>query len=266
MIQQLDSVDSTNEHAFRELGRGRAVHLSAWIAKQQTAGRGRRGASWHGAPDESLLMSLAVIGNLPAPAMLSMTVAVTLLAAFETLGLDPGRVLLDWPNDLVAATPGLCSQGGYSGGVAMDELPKLAGILIEARDFDPGAAQYVCGIGINLRGKLPPQLLAERPACTLADLGLDTTAIELATAVQVELADQLELCTSAPDQLCRDYTKATGLLGSKVQLELASGTATGQLIRIEPGGAMLQNNAAERVTFPLEHILALRPSDPIKPR
>lgn len=260
-IQQLESVDSTNEHAFRELGDRRAEHLSAWIAKEQTAGRGRRGAAWHGTKGDSLMMSLTLVGrdswSLPGPAVLSMTVGVALVFALERLGLAASRLALDWPNDLVASTPGLCSQGAWSS-EDTTELPKLAGILIEARNFDPDAPQFVAGIGVNLKGKLPAELAAERPVATLQDLGLDTTPIELATALQTELQEWLEIGATAPDQLCQEYTEATGLAGSLVEVELAGGTATGRLILIEPDGIAILNEDSELLRFNLEHVLALR--------
>lgn len=253
-IQTLKTVDSTNEHAFRELTALRAEHLSAWIAERQTAGRGRRGAVWHGSPADSLLMSLTLVGrdswSLPSPAVLSMTVGVALLRALEGLGLDEGRALLDWPNDLVAARSEAADQGG--------ERPKLAGILVEARDFDPDAPQFVVGVGVNLKGQLPGELRAERPVATLAELGLDTTPLELAAALQAELAEWVEVGASAPDQLCSEYLEATGLAGGQVEVELAGGTATGRLILIEPEGLALLNADSELLRFGLEHVLALR--------
>jgi biotin-(acetyl-CoA carboxylase) ligase len=46
-----DVVDSTSERAFEELAAGRARHGDVHIAREQTAGRGRRGASWASARD-----------------------------------------------------------------------------------------------------------------------------------------------------------------------------------------------------------------------
>jgi BirA family biotin operon repressor/biotin-[acetyl-CoA-carboxylase] ligase len=260
-IVELESVDSTNEHAFRELAGRHAEHLSAWVAAEQTAGRGRRGASWFSTPGDSLMMSLTLVGrdswSLPTPAVLSMTIGVALVSALERLGLAPDRVALDWPNDLVASAPGLCSQGGYSSDQGA-ELPKLAGILIEARDFDPDAPQFVCGIGVNLGGTLPAELRAERPVATLHDLGLETTPIALARALQHELAEWLETGATAPDQLCQEYTELTGLAGATVDVELAGGTATGTLVLIEPSGIAILNEDSELLRFPLEHVQALR--------
>jgi len=253
-IQHLTSVDSTNEHAFRELAARRASHLDAWLADEQTAGRGSRGSTWFGAPSDSLMISFALLGadaeSLPTPSVLSMTVGLSLVASLERLGLDPTRLALDWPNDLVAREPS--SAGG--------EAPKLAGILIEARDFDPAAPSYVVGVGVNVAGQLPDRLVAERPVQTVAGLGLETSPMEVARALHHELAARLALGASDPDQICMAYLEATGLGGRQVQVELTGGTASGRLILIEPSGLSLLDDEDVLIRFALEHVQAVRPA------
>ena len=260
-IQHLPSVDSTNEHAFRELAARRASHLDAWLADEQTAGRGRRGSTWFGAPGDSLMISFALLGadaeSLPTPSVLSMTVGLALVASLERLGLDRDRLALDWPNDLVAREPS--SAVGAKSAKAGEE-PKLAGILIEARDFDPTAPSYVVGVGVNVAGKLPDQLVAERPVQTLAGLGLRTAPMDLARVLHRELAARLELGVSDPDEICMDYLEATGIGGRQVHVELTGGTASGRLILIEPSGLSVLDDEDVLIRFALEHVQAVRPA------
>ena len=52
------TVDSTSERAFAALACGEARHGDVHVATAQTAGRGRRGASWSSAKDAGLYMSV----------------------------------------------------------------------------------------------------------------------------------------------------------------------------------------------------------------
>jgi BirA family biotin operon repressor/biotin-[acetyl-CoA-carboxylase] ligase len=103
------------------------------VAGEQTAGRGRRGRRWHGAPGAGLTFSLARRIRRPARelAALSLVAGVAAARALRALGVAPAA--LKWPNDLVA--------GGA----------KLGGILVETRASGLETLA-VFGIGINLRG------------------------------------------------------------------------------------------------------------------
>jgi BirA family biotin operon repressor/biotin-[acetyl-CoA-carboxylase] ligase len=125
---------STNDRA-RELATRGAPHLALVTAHEQTAGRGRQGRTWIGAPGDSLMMSL-VLREWDDFAPLRAGLAVADLAG--------DAALVKWPND-----------------VLLDER-KLAGILAEGR---PQEGWVVLGIGINLRNA-PAGLPA-------ADLGRD---------------------------------------------------------------------------------------------
>lgn len=112
------------------------------VAYRQTAGRGRQGRSWHAAPGNALMFSLACV--LPRPlgqlAGLSLAVGTAIVDALRALPVDDaGRIGLKWPNDVL-----LDGIDGAGGG-------KLAGILIETAWSTPAASAAVIGIGINVR-------------------------------------------------------------------------------------------------------------------
>ena len=124
----LGEVDSTQAHVFHLGGEG-APDGTAVIADVQTAGRGRRGRTWHAAPGTSLLVSILMRPRLPTSGLsvLSLAAAVAVAETLTDAGV-PARI--KWPNDVLA-------RGR-----------KLAGILLESR---VGAAPVVAvGIGINL--------------------------------------------------------------------------------------------------------------------
>ncbi|HRP97279.1 MAG TPA: biotin--[acetyl-CoA-carboxylase] ligase [Rhodocyclaceae bacterium] len=110
------------------------VHVVA--AEHQTAGRGRRGRSWHAWPGSSLTFSTLwrFPAGAPVPAGLSLVAGLAVARALEGLGV--GHVALKWPNDVLV--------GGH----------KVAGILVELLPGRGRTPAAVIGVGLNLR--LPP--------------------------------------------------------------------------------------------------------------
>ena len=249
-----DELDSTNEEAFREIAAGRAQHLDGHLAAAQTAGRGRLGRTWVGAPGEGMYLSIVLLGrdswSLPTPVVLSMTVGLALLQAAERVGLAPDLLALDWPNDLVVA--------GLPG---VEEAPKLAGILIESRNLDPDAPAYVVGVGVNvLQMAFPEALLAERSVSSLALLGCTTTPRELATLFLDELTELLEVGATAPSQVCADYLEASRAAGRRVRVDLGGDDfPEGRAVFLEPDGLRILTDDNLTMNFALEHIRGLRP-------
>jgi BirA family biotin operon repressor/biotin-[acetyl-CoA-carboxylase] ligase len=141
----LDVVDSTNAEALRRAGAGERSAL--WVvAKEQSAGRGRRGRAWTSPAGNLYVTPPAVAPQLASVAGLALCDAV---AAAPSLA---SRLALKWPNDL------LC--GGR----------KIVGILAEG-EGDPVAVAV--GMGVNCRHH-PDS--AEFPATDLAAEGADVSA------------------------------------------------------------------------------------------
>ncbi len=102
------------------------------LADRQSAGRGRRGRSWHSPPGQNIYLSLGWNFQRADGALtpLPLAVAVAAVRAMRRAGLhSPG---IKWPNDI--------QVGGK----------KLAGILVELRNPGPGQALAVIGIGVNV--------------------------------------------------------------------------------------------------------------------
>lgn len=136
-LQVFDSLDSTNEEVRRQAETGAAEGLAV-LAKQQTAGRGRRGRAWESPPGNlflSLLLRPQLNGRGATPAeaaTLSFLTAVALLDALD-LATVPAKLTCKWPNDVLV-------NGA-----------KAAGILLESRTAPDGALGWVTvGIGVNL--------------------------------------------------------------------------------------------------------------------
>jgi BirA family biotin operon repressor/biotin-[acetyl-CoA-carboxylase] ligase len=140
-----DTIGSTNAEALSHARKGAAGPL--WIvAREQTAGRGRRGRAWE-TPDGNLAASLLLTVDLPRQtaatlgfvAGLALNAAVTEVAPSIAVkvgvdGLDEpaARLTLKWPNDVLA------------------DGAKLAGILLEVEELTESRLAIVIGLGVNV--------------------------------------------------------------------------------------------------------------------
>jgi BirA family biotin operon repressor/biotin-[acetyl-CoA-carboxylase] ligase len=236
-------VDSTSERAFAAIAAGGARHGDVHVAVGQTAGRGRRGTTWHSAEGEGLYLSVVIRpddATLP-PEAPSMAGALAVKEALEELGV--GDLELKWPNDLLA--------GGA----------KLSGVLVESRGFDPERPCFVLGIGVNVRQReFPPELLAERPVTSALLCGSEATPEEVLERLLPRLAARLEQCSSDPERLAADYLGASDLLGRRVRVGDGAGGVEGELCGLDlAGGVALRVGAGEPVRVALGHVRSLTP-------
>jgi BirA family transcriptional regulator, biotin operon repressor / biotin---[acetyl-CoA-carboxylase] ligase len=142
----MDAVDSTNgrlaaaARAEPDRWRGRVL-----AAHHQTAGRGRRGRTWHSAPGVNLTCSLCH----PAPRprrewpTLTQTTALAVCAYLRTLGID--GVCVKWPNDVRVRDRKIC-------GILAEPAPP-AGLVI--------------GLGLNVNMTAEAARAIDQPATSL---------------------------------------------------------------------------------------------------
>ncbi len=124
------AIDSTNRRMM-EAAQTKSVAGRCWFAELQTAGRGRRGRSWHSPFARNLMVSFGIeLGGSPRRAgALSLSIGLAVADLVEQLGVSD--VALKWPNDVLI--------GGA----------KVCGILIElAARRRP--LECVVGVGLNL--------------------------------------------------------------------------------------------------------------------
>ncbi len=144
-LRHVAETGSTNADMLARAAAGAAE--GEWLyADRQSAGRGRMGRTWE-SPDGNLHASGLVRlrpHDPPAPTL----ALVAGVAVHEALGIwvEPHRLYLKWPNDVLA------------------DDAKIAGILLER-----AGDAVVVGVGVNLR-QCPDDL--DRPATSLAALGV----------------------------------------------------------------------------------------------
>jgi BirA family biotin operon repressor/biotin-[acetyl-CoA-carboxylase] ligase len=207
-VIRLRETSSTIDEA-RRLAEQAAPHGTVVMADRQTAGRGRRGRTWHTVPGKSLAATI-IIRQMPDPAhvgMAGMTAALAVVRAARDL--LHVRLRTKWPNDVV--------HGGR----------KLAGTLAQKT----GGA-LLLSIGLNINGAetdLPPEMRAE--AVTLEMVaGHPLDRHQVANCVLAELSGLWDQLLRCPHEVVRQWD----------DLDIAMGA----LVRIaEPGGKPLEGRA-----------------------
>jgi BirA family biotin operon repressor/biotin-[acetyl-CoA-carboxylase] ligase len=190
-VRRIERCTSTNEVLLAE---GRPGVLL--IAREQTAGRGRRGRRWHSAPGAGLTFSLSA--RLERLAGLSLMAGIATARALRALG--AAAVELKWPNDLVA------------------DGAKLGGILVQARS---GVA--VIGIGINVRRDPALAQRVRRPVAFLQDLVSHSGDHVIEKIAQNLLAAIPVFETRGLEPLLAEWHSMDAHAGARMRVRLADG-------------------------------------------
>lgn len=186
-LRGYDSIGSTNIEATEAAAAGDPGGI--WFAaRQQTAGRGRRGRQWvspHGNLAATLLIvpesdpTLAATLGFVAGVALNSALSAILPHGLVKVGIDgadaidgSGRIALKWPNDVLA------------------DGAKLAGILLEATKISDGRHAVAIGFGVNTLAA-PSGL--PYPATSLSDLGVSRSAEDVFEALSDAWVDTFGL-------------------------------------------------------------------------
>ena len=211
-----DTIGSTNEEALRLARAGERGPL--WLtAKQQTAGRGRRGRTWVSEPG-NLYASLLLTDPSPPERYPALSFVAALALHDAVAGRIPGlaaRVALKWPNDLLI------------------DRNKFAGILVEGE----GAAVAI-GIGVNC---LHHPFGTDYPATDLATAGLRTSPESVFAPLTTALATRLAQWNRGEGfaAIRSDWLARAGGVGKPVRVKTTEGEIDGQFEGIDQTGRLL---------------------------
>ncbi|MFO0755223.1 MAG: biotin--[acetyl-CoA-carboxylase] ligase [Byssovorax sp.] len=238
-IEVFASIGSTNDEARRAAMEGAAAG-SAFLAEEQTAGRGRGGHAWHSPLGENIYLSVIARPRVPAASLAPVTLAVG-AALGELLGAvvgDRAKVEIKWPNDVLA------------------EGRKIAGVLVEGQLRGSEVMSVIVGVGVNVRTVDFPEEIAAR-ATSLARLGvaeLDRSVIAARMIAAIDEAmdrfeeERLEpfLGTLARRDALRDRrVEAGGLIGVGAGID-----EEGRLLVRLPSGAVKVVVSGEAIRLP----------------
>ncbi|MDQ3171622.1 MAG: biotin--[acetyl-CoA-carboxylase] ligase [Acidobacteriota bacterium] len=235
LIQAFDSVDSTNERALALAAAG-APDGSVIVAGEQTAGRGRRGRTWH-SPEGGLYLSYVVrdVASLPRPAMLTMAAGVATAGAIRAVtGFD---VRLKWPNDVMAP----------------ESAAKIAGILAEASSVGSRLEFVILGIGVNVSLASVPRELQSMASSLEGELGrgVDRAALQDALVARLDAEIARLRAGGHADMLNEWSALSPGARDHAVSWRAGASVRHGVTAGVDEDGALLV-----RTTDGLEHLVA----------
>jgi BirA family transcriptional regulator, biotin operon repressor / biotin---[acetyl-CoA-carboxylase] ligase len=226
-----ETIGSTNDEA-KHLARAGAPEGLIVVARQQTAGRGRRGRQWV-SPPGNLYSSTLLRPHCRAAvaAQLGFVAALGVVGAVEELA--PGMELrCKWPNDVLA------------------NGKKISGILLETEMATGDTPDFVVlGVGVNL---VSSPRDTSYPATSLAEEG--AAAISPATMIAAfarHFAGWLAIWSDAGFAPIREawLGRAIGV-GGPVRVRLERDTLDGSFLDLDDDGALLLGMAtgSRRIT------------------
>jgi len=236
-LRGFDTIGSTNTEALEAAAAGDAGGI--WFAaRQQSAGRGRRGRQWaspHGNLAATLLMvpdtdpTLSATLGFVAGVSLNLALSSILPNGVVKLGIDgadgmsegrSARIALKWPNDVLA------------------DGAKLAGILLEAHKLNDGRHAIAIGFGVN--AVAAPQGLPY-PATSLLELGITRSAEDVFEALSDAWVDTFALWQDGQgiaDVLALWRSAAAGI-GAPVAVNQNGATVRGIFETIDDAGRLI---------------------------
>ena len=228
-----NTLDSTNCEAKRLAGQ---FHPETWIiARKQTNGRGRRGKSW-----------LSISNNFTASRLLYPTVdetkfplysyiaAIAFYDAVIDLGIDPKRLFLKWPNDL------------------MVNYKKVGGILIESKVIDKTKGKaLVIGFGLNLETSPSPSQLNEdafTPDCLKSHLPILPKSEDFLKILILFFEKWNNIYLSGGFECIREaFLRRTFEIGKNVQIKTVNKIISGDFSGLNDDGSLILKCSSEQI-------------------
>lgn len=220
-VAAFDAVDSTNAVALARAAAGERGPL--WIAaRQQSAGRGRRGRAW--VSEAGNLYTTLLLSDAAPPSCLSGICFVAALALHDAIldtahGLAPAQLRLKWPNDLLL------------------DGRKIAGILVEGASR---AESHAVAIGFGVNCAHHPQE-TEYPAADLAGADFSVSPERLLGGLGASMEMRLQEWQRGENfAVVRAawLARASGI-GAPIEVRLPNRTMSGTFEAIDEGGALV---------------------------
>ena len=216
-----ERLGSTNEEAKRRAAEGAAEGTLVW-AREQTAGKGRRGRSWI-SPRGNLHLSLLLRPECPAAAasQLGQVAAVAAGDALEALLPPATSILLKWPNDILV-------DGKKAGGILVETSAARA----ERVDW------LVLGLGINVEHA---PVGTEFPATSLYAASREPIQVEVVLAGFCSAFDRwaARWAEEGFGPVRRAWLDRAWRLGERIQVRIDAAPIEGIFRDLDRDGALL---------------------------
>ena len=217
---RFDSLGSTNDEAARQAKLGAAEGVCV-VARQQTAGRGRRERVWNSPKDAGLYFSVILRPKIVARKTPLITLAAAVAVSEAIAGSCKLKTDIKWSNDVHTL-----------------EGKKLSGILAETID---GGNAVVLGIGINLTREAVAPELREIASSIETETNVAPNAEELLAALTRSLKKFYQLLHDAngDKQIVEMWTAHSSYaFGKDVSVKLENETFFGTTDGLQTDGAL----------------------------
>ena len=196
-----EEIDSTNSEAKRSaaaLAAAEDITPRLFIAREQSAGRGRMGRSFYSHATGGIFMSLLYFTDKPLSDAVSVTTAAAAIVAEEIEAVSGSEMRIKWVNDVYNSEGKVC-------GILAETLPLAVG--------DKNCYAMIVGIGINAGDADFPEELKGIAAC-IGHLG------ERDNILVANIASRLIGHSLSPDlsRYIESYRKRSMLQGKRVVL------------------------------------------------
>ena len=172
----VETIESTNAQLKAQAVMSNQTLL---LAREQTAGVGRRGSPWQSPPAGNLYLSYCVHSDRPLTELSLWSLGVTIAVADaleQELSLE---CKIKWPNDL------------YVQGM------KVGGVLLETVNLSGGDVAVVIGVGLNVASHPDPTLLQRPVTCISKHTNKSVDLSMVAAVVSAALVDMCRLSHAA---------------------------------------------------------------------
>ena len=216
---------STMDEAHR-LARAGASELTAVVADEQTAGRGRLNRRWWSPAGSNLLLSLILRPPLRPCRAHRLTMACSLAVCDAVKRVSGLEARVKWPNDVLIGERKVC------------------GILSEL-EIDGERLEYaIVGIGLNVNADLhdAPPLLA--PATSLLmEAGRAFSRLEVLLTLLEEVGRRYQALRDG-HQLHHEWARRMATLGERIRVTEGERVLSGVAVDVDEDGALLLRDDA----------------------
>lgn len=223
----LQEVDSTNNYA-KMLAADGYPEGTAVVAEQQTAGRGRRGRSWHSRPGEGIYLSLILRPVLPLNEISRVTLAAA-VAVVEVLKREARLASgIKWPNDILV------------------NGKKITGILTEAVTDIDGVEYIIVGIGINVNNSAAdfPQEFRDTATSVREEVKQKVSRIKLLQGLLEYWESNYQQILNGEFNIILEKVRSLSLaIGRDVLIDSVNGAVAGRAIDIDNHGFLMVRDA-----------------------
>lgn len=245
---ELQTVDSTNNYALKQVHAGLAQHGLAIFGHEQTAGKGQRGKKWTSSAGQNLALSIIIKPMtlaLSQQFQLSVCAAVTVNKFFNKYaGLD---TKIKWPNDLYW-------KDRKAGGILIESVVSRLPIAIgtaagsQQSSVDSQSSEWkwaVIGIGININQTSFPVELPN-PVSLKQITGKNFDPVESAKEICRLFNDQFDkLITVGFDNIYTEYLSYLYKINEKVKLKQGNRVFEATIKTVSFAGKLIVQHSIE---------------------